>query len=116
LINNPGILGSTTDFSHPGGNTALYVYDSYPWDNDPKSWTKVALFMISRISKEECKKYRGWQRYGFKNQGQCIKFVNTGKGHPIYPPTPINPIDPPTPNHDPLINEKPILNKKPKKK
>ncbi len=21
----------------------------------------------------------GWKRYGFKNQGQCIKYVETGK-------------------------------------
>ena len=28
-------------------------------------------------SKEECK-HGGWQRFGFKNQGQCIAFVNHG--------------------------------------
>lgn len=28
--------------------------------------------------KNSCKK-GGWEDYGFKNQGQCIKFVNTGK-------------------------------------
>lgn len=28
--------------------------------------------------KNDCKK-GGWQDYGFKNQGQCIRFVNTGK-------------------------------------
>ncbi len=116
LINSPGIVGRTTRFLHPGGNIALYVCDQDPGDNDPKSWTKVALFMNLPNSKEQCKKRPGWPNYGFKNHGQCIKFVNTGKGHPVYPPTPINPIYPPTPNHDPLINEKPILNKKPKKK
>ena len=29
-------------------------------------------------SKEQCKK-GGWKNFGFKNQGQCIQFVNTGK-------------------------------------
>jgi hypothetical protein len=29
-------------------------------------------------SKNDCKK-GGWEAFGFKNQGQCIKFVNTGK-------------------------------------
>lgn len=29
-------------------------------------------------TKQDCKK-GGWKDYGFKNQGQCIKFVNTGK-------------------------------------
>jgi hypothetical protein len=29
-------------------------------------------------SKDDCKK-GGWADFGFKNQGQCIKFVNTGK-------------------------------------
>jgi len=28
-------------------------------------------------SKEECK-HGGWRRFGFKNQGQCIAFVNHG--------------------------------------
>ena len=29
-------------------------------------------------SKDECKK-GGWEAFGFSNQGQCIRFVNTGK-------------------------------------
>jgi hypothetical protein len=29
-------------------------------------------------SKDQCKN-GGWEDFGFKNQGQCIKFVNTGK-------------------------------------
>lgn len=30
------------------------------------------------ITKNECKK-GGWETFGFRNQGQCIRFVNTGK-------------------------------------
>jgi hypothetical protein len=29
-------------------------------------------------SKDQCKK-GGWAHFGFRNQGQCIRFVNTGK-------------------------------------
>jgi hypothetical protein len=30
------------------------------------------------FTKDQCKK-NGWKKLGFKNQGQCIRFVNTGK-------------------------------------
>jgi hypothetical protein len=30
------------------------------------------------VNKDDCKN-GGWDEYGFKNQGQCIRFVNTGK-------------------------------------
>jgi len=30
-------------------------------------------------TKADCKK-GGWVQFGFRNQGQCIRFVNTGKG------------------------------------
>ena len=29
-------------------------------------------------AKDDCKN-DGWQRYGFKNQGQCVRYVNTGR-------------------------------------
>ena len=29
-------------------------------------------------TKAECKK-GGWQAYGFRNQGQCVRFVQIGK-------------------------------------
>lgn len=32
----------------------------------------------SPTDKDQCKK-GGWEAYGFKNQGQCIRFVNTGQ-------------------------------------
>ena len=30
-------------------------------------------------TKADCKN-GGWMQFGFRNQGQCIRFVNTGKG------------------------------------
>lgn len=35
------------------------------WANDP-------------TRKSDCMK-GGWQAFGFKNQGQCVRFVETGK-------------------------------------
>jgi probable HAF family extracellular repeat protein len=37
-----------------------------------------AFLLTPAISGEQCKK-GGWKNFGFKNQGQCIQFVNTGK-------------------------------------
>ncbi len=45
----------------------------YPEDNKAIVYTH---FLPE--SKNDCKK-GGWQDYDFKNQGQCIRFVNTGK-------------------------------------
>lgn len=35
--------------------------------------------LVDPTSKVECKENDGWKDLGFKNQGQCIRFVNTGK-------------------------------------
>ncbi len=37
-----------------------------------------AFLLTPATSKEQCKD-GGWENFGFKNQGQCIQFVNTGK-------------------------------------
>ena len=37
-----------------------------------------AFLLTPAISKEQCKE-GGWETFGFKNQGQCIQFVNTSK-------------------------------------
>jgi len=42
------------------------------WDFD---WTE---FTVDPAMKDDCKK-GGWETFGFANQGQCIRFVNTGK-------------------------------------
>ena len=43
------------------------------WDFD---WTP---FLVGQpVTKADCKR-GGWADYGFRNQGQCIRFVNTGK-------------------------------------
>lgn len=40
--------------------------------------TTTAIEPNDPTSMDECKK-GGWEDFGFKNQGQCIRFVNTGK-------------------------------------
>jgi hypothetical protein len=30
------------------------------------------------VTKDDCKK-GGWEAFGFRNQGQCIRFIETGK-------------------------------------
>ena len=41
-------------------------------------WTMFDVLPADPSSKDDCKK-NGWKAYGFKNQGQCIRFVETGK-------------------------------------
>lgn len=43
-------------------------------------WSNFAtgVPMVSPVAKDECKK-SGWQAFGFSNQGQCVRYVETGK-------------------------------------
>ena len=40
-------------------------------------WTRVDVLPDARTA-DDCRD-GGWADYGFRNQGQCIRFVNTGK-------------------------------------
>lgn len=40
--------------------------------------TVIYDFDVEPVTKDDCKS-GGWADYGFKNQGACIQFVNTGK-------------------------------------
>lgn len=54
--------------------------DGY-YDNvvlDMESGSVVYNFEPAPSTRNECKK-GGWKDYGFKNQGQCIRYLNTGK-------------------------------------
>ena len=39
-------------------------------------WTRFEVLSDAQ-SKEDCKD-GGWEQYGFRNQGQCVRFVETG--------------------------------------
>jgi hypothetical protein len=41
------------------------------------NWTRFDVLPDAQ-TKDDCKD-GGWEAYGFKNQGQCIRFVETGK-------------------------------------
>lgn len=71
---------TATEFLHPGGNIAMYWHDWYAADNDPDYSTDIALFQIKATpkSKNGCMN-NGWKAFGFKNQGHCIRFCDTGK-------------------------------------
>lgn len=45
------------------------------WDFD---WTPFEVESCDPETRADCK-HGGWADYGFRNQGQCIRFVNTGK-------------------------------------
>ena len=38
----------------------------------------VFLDILDPETKDECKK-GGWEAFGFRNQGQCVRFIETGK-------------------------------------
>lgn len=42
------------------------------------TWTTVDVPGCYPTTQDECKK-GGWENYGFKNQGQCVRFIETGK-------------------------------------
>lgn len=42
------------------------------------TWHEVEVDGCFPIDKDECKD-GGWQDFGFRNQGQCVRFVNTGQ-------------------------------------
>ena len=43
-----------------------------------EDYVGVDLRIVAAPTKISCKN-KGWQEFGFKNQGNCIQFVNTGK-------------------------------------
>jgi hypothetical protein len=94
---NPGASGSfnwtTQAPTVPGtyyvgrGQTLHYSFQWYaqggfgwPTGGDPAD--QVASYVINVVgdpaTKNECKK-GGWEAFGFVNQGQCVRFVETGK-------------------------------------
>jgi hypothetical protein len=62
-------------------NSYNYGLDKFPnLINDSYSahWHVGLLGPEDPTTKEECMK-GGWEAFGFKNQGQCVRFVETGK-------------------------------------
>jgi len=57
-------------------------------DGQPNGWSptnswisidEIELIVpVNPETKNDCKQ-GGWEQYGFKNQGQCVRFIETGK-------------------------------------
>lgn len=67
-------IGEYTDFT---GATACLACDAGFTTNGPGA-TSCVLATNDPVTKDDCKK-GGWKNFDFKNQGQCVRFVNTGK-------------------------------------
>ncbi len=59
-------------------NSYNYGLDEFPTLTNDSYDAHWSTGLLNPTTKDDCKK-GGWEAYGFKNQGECIKFVNTGK-------------------------------------
>lgn len=67
-------IGTFSNFSGASECTACDVGET----TDGPGATFCIAIVNDPVNKDDCKN-GGWDEYGFKNQGQCIRFVNTGK-------------------------------------
>jgi hypothetical protein len=67
-------VGTFSDFT---GATACLACDAGFTTTGPGA-TFCVLAVNDPVTKDDCKK-GGWKDFDFKNQGQCVRFVNTGK-------------------------------------
>ena len=80
----PVIIGG--EFSEPFGTAFKGLIDEVEIFNRALSASEIqAIFNAGSAgkckdpqTKDDCKK-GGWEQYGFKNQGQCVRFIETGK-------------------------------------
>jgi hypothetical protein len=71
---------STTVLDPSDGRTFWSANEYIGADGDTNLWrTHIASFTAGPTSKDQCKQ-DGWMDFGFKNQGQCIAFVNSPHG------------------------------------
>lgn len=59
-------------------NSYNYGQDNFPNLSSESYSANWHVGILNPETKSDCKQ-GGWQEYSFKNQGQCIRFVNTGK-------------------------------------
>jgi len=74
--------GAPPNYVYGGSNSILVISDYNP--ATVGETTLVFTYDIADdevtdpTTKDECKK-GGWESFGFRNQGQCVRFVETGK-------------------------------------
>jgi hypothetical protein len=92
-VTQNGFVGTTGSTDNYVGGNMVYINDN----GDPTQWTAAqwgsypgciddlgftATFSSPLpTSTAQCMN-GGWKTYGFKNQGQCVSFVQTGKNPP----------------------------------
>jgi len=59
-------------------NSYNYGEDDFPTLNEDSYAAHWHVGLLVATSKDDCKN-GGWETFGFRNQGQCIRFVNTGQ-------------------------------------
>ena len=74
-----GVFSTSIDMSSYAPGTYCFVINPDGQVHGPL-YRKVSVFELglSPDNKDDCKQ-GGWAEYGFKNQGQCIRYVNTGQ-------------------------------------
>ena len=65
-------LDGTTQFN-------AVILNAYNYGPDAASYSTYWHAGLSEVSKKEDCMSNGWKKYGFKNQGQCVRFIETGK-------------------------------------
>lgn len=59
-------------------NSYNYGLDEFPNLSNDSYAAHWHVGTVDPVTKDECKN-GGWEDFGFQNQGQCIRFVNTGQ-------------------------------------
>lgn len=84
---------AVTDPDEPGGHveTTRFGPDHWPWVNEKIEirkaggaerdtdfdWVTFSIPPVEPQAKADC--VDNWETFGFRNQGLCVQFVNTGK-------------------------------------
>jgi len=77
--NGYGDANFSADITAYGAEHGFGFVVAGPDDPNPfTTWHEVDVEGCSPETKDDCKN-GGWATYGFRNQGQCIRFVNTGQ-------------------------------------
>jgi hypothetical protein len=83
---NPGITDGLWPFTCRNNNSLQMTFAAqdhvdvrmgFGAESDERfNWTR--FYVLGPTNKDQCKD-GGWEALGFKNQGQCVRFVETGK-------------------------------------
>jgi probable HAF family extracellular repeat protein len=75
---DPG-LGWTLMNAVAINDSGQIVGDGFHHNSAGQHYVLSHAFLLTPLTRKNHCKNHGWKTFGFKNQGQCIQFVNTGK-------------------------------------